>query len=242
MLAGISKLSTQNDGDIRRRIFGDIWYRLRRCTLKATKTLKKQTVTLLLITEFAGCVVLYGNLGDARNRIQSLTSQIGEITLQNSELKNEKELLLEKVSILSETINMKVQREKEQEEEIRQSYIPTRLPFQGTASYNGQEKELDGNPIAKFYNANGISIVATANGTVASVEGNRWTGVTVTVDHGNGYISIYKSNVESKVSEGERVTNETVLFQISAQNKELGYQIIENGAYIEPIELIESYG
>ena len=67
--------------------------------------------------------------------------------------------------ILSETINMKVQREKEQEEEIRQSYNPTRLPFQGTASYNGQEKELDGNPIAKFYNANGISIVATANGT-----------------------------------------------------------------------------
>ena len=41
---------------------------------------------------------------------------------------------------------------------------------------------------------------------------------------------------------GETVTVETELFDIQNGNETLGYQIINNNAYIDPLSLMEIYG
>ena len=62
------------------------------------------------------------------------------------------------------------------------------------------------------------------------------------VDHGNGYFSVYRNGSKPKVEVGETVTVETELFDIQNGNETLGYQIINNNAYIDPLSLMEIYG
>ena len=64
----------------------------------------------------------------------------------------------------------------------------------------------------------------------------------MTVDHGNGYFSVYRNGASPKVKEGDTVTNATELFKIETGNEVLGYQIIENEEYIDPLSLMETYG
>lgn len=224
-------------------MYGHIMERISwRCALKNKETLKKKLIAVLITAELACCVILIENLNSANDRIRSLNGQIQEITQLNTKLAEEQKTLQEKIILLSDTVLLKTQREKEYEEEIRQSYIPTGLPFNGSAVYDGQEHELDGSPVALFYAADGISVTAAANGTVSSVEGSPQNGFCVKVDHGNGYCSIYRSGLRPTIAEGYEVTDKTVLFPVDGQNKELRYQITLNGKYIDPIELIESDG
>ncbi len=44
------------------------------------------------------------------------------------------------------------------------------------------------------------------------------------------------------MKEGDEVTTSTELFTIDAGHEQLGYQIIENDAYIDPLSLMEIYG
>lgn len=209
--------------------------------MKSKGTLKKKMIVFFITAELVFCIILIINLYNANSRILSLSGQIHEITQQNTKLAEEQKVMQEKIWLLSDTVILKMQREKECEEEIRQSYIPTGLPFNGTAFYNRKENERDGDPIALFYASDGISVTAAANGTVVSVEGDLQNGFCVTVDHDNGYCSIYRSRLKPVVAEVYEVTDKTVLFPVDG-NKELGYQITENGHYIDPIELIESNG
>lgn len=220
----------------------DMGLRSRRCVLKNKGIFRKKMIALLITTEFVCCIVLMKSLYNANNRILSLNGQIHEITQLNTELTEEKKTLQEKVILLSDTVILKTQREEEYKEEVQASYIPTGLPFSGTAFYNSQENELDGNPTATFYASDGITVTASANGTVRTVEGNLQSGFCVTVDHGNEYCSMYRSALKPIVAEGYEVTDRTVLFPVNEQNKELKYQITVDGKYIDPIELIESNG
>ena len=172
----------------------------------------------------------------------TLKTQVDTLTQQNSELTTENEVLLEKVAILSDTVNDKVQKEEEREAEIVKSYIPTGFPLKGTASYNEEETTLEGNPIALFQASQGTSVIATANGKVSSAAGDATAGYIIMIDHGNGYFSVYRNGSEPKVKEGDEVTSDTELFQIERGHEKLGYQIIENDSYIDPLGLMEIYG
>ena len=44
------------------------------------------------------------------------------------------------------------------------------------------------------------------------------------------------------MKEGDEVTTSTELFTIDDGHEQLGYQIIENDAYIDPLSLMEIYG
>ena len=53
---------------------------------------------------------------------------------------------------------------------------------------------------------------------------------------------MYRNGSEPKVKEGDEVTSDTELYQIGRGHEELGYQIIENDSYIDPLGLMEIYG
>lgn len=199
-------------------------------------------IVFLIIAALTYCLILAGELSDANKSILELKTQVQEITEENNLLVAENEELQEKVAILSDTVNDKIQQEEERVAEQAQSCIPSGFPLKGTAAYNENETELDGQPIAYFEVAQGTGVIATANGTVSSIAGNSTSGYIIMVDHGNGYFSVYRNGSKPKVSEGDEVTKATELFVIEAGQERLGYQIIEENKYINPLELMEIYG
>ena len=44
------------------------------------------------------------------------------------------------------------------------------------------------------------------------------------------------------MKEGDAVTNTTALFDMETGHETLGYQIIENERFIDPLSLMETYG
>lgn len=183
-------------------------------------------------------VVMINNLKIANLTVESLTSQLSDLRETTNNLVKENDELQNKVEILSDTVNDKVQKEEEREAQIAQSYVPTGYPIKGTASYNDTVTELDGNPIAYFQAQQGTSVVAAANGTVASIAVGETGERIITIDHGNGYCSIYRSSAEPKISEGAEVTNQTELFETGVGSELLGYQISKDGKYIDPMGLM----
>lgn len=206
-------------------------------------------VAMLVIAVLSYCLILAGELKHSRNTLEEFRTRNEELAKQNGELlaeqekaARENEELQEKVEILSDTINGKVQQEKEREAEIARTYIPNGFPLKGKATYSEIETELEGNPIAVFYALRGNSVVATAYGTVSSVAGDMRAGYVVKIDHGNGYVTVYRNGARPKVDEGDTVSNTTELFDIEVGNGKLGYQIIENGQYIDPLSFMETSG
>ncbi len=187
-------------------------------------------------------VVMINNLKIANLTVESLKSQLSDLKETTNNLVRENDELQDKVEILSDTVNDKVHQEEQREAEIAKSYVPTGFPLKGAASYSDTVTELDGNPIAYFQAPQGTSVLAAANGTVSSVSAGDTGEYVVTIDHGNGYCSIYRSAANPKVSEGAEVTGQTELFVTGAGSEQLGYQITKDGEYIEPMELMNIDG
>ena len=64
----------------------------------------------------------------------------------------------------------------------------------------------------------------------------------MTIDHGNGYITLYYNGGNPLVKKGDKVTKDTVLFEIGSFNTNVAFQIIENGTYISPMSFVDIQG
>jgi septal ring factor EnvC (AmiA/AmiB activator) len=186
-------------------------------------------------------IIMSREYRNVNKEVDELNQQIETLNEENLALQNENDELQEKMAILSSTINEKVQQQEQIEAEIAQAYIPNGFPIKSTATYNEDETELDGNPIAIFHASEGTSVTASASGTVESVESTA-SGYIVTIDHGNGYKSIYRNAAKPKVVQGDTVTSDTEIFRIAAGSEELGYQVTLDGEYLDPLELMEIKG
>lgn len=93
-----------------------------------------------------------------------------------------------------------------------------------------------------FTAADGAMVVATAAGTVTAVNDDGDYGHNIWVDHGNGYVTIYRNPGEVKVKQGERVNQGTTLFLVTGEDSKLGYQMMKDGVYIDPMEMLAING
>lgn len=179
------------------------------------------------------------------SRETALKTKLEEMSQANAELQQENEQLLDKVSILSKTVNEKVDAEKVQEEKN----MPTGFPLSGTADMEETEEVLemeDGDvvrPMILFDASDGISVVAAGAGVVSYVEMDNKYGYQVFIDHGNGYTTIYRSGTEPKVKQGDEVARGALLYEMKEdEDNELAdimaYQVMKDGEYIEPTEVL----
>jgi murein DD-endopeptidase MepM/ murein hydrolase activator NlpD len=198
-------------------------------------------IIFIVVATLVYGIIITIDYNKVNRNVVALKSEVEELSVQNTSLETENDELQEKVAILSSTVTEKVQQQEEQEAQLAQSYIPSGFPLKGTATYNEDETELDGNPIALFHASEGTSVIAAANGTVEKVE-KVADGYIVTIDHENGYKSIYRNGTKPKVAEGDTVTSDTEIYRITTGSEELGYQIMENDEYIDPLDLMEIYG
>ncbi|MBQ8591349.1 MAG: M23 family metallopeptidase [Lachnospiraceae bacterium] len=179
-----------------------------------------------------------------------LTLQMGQMSRQNSELTVENESLQEKVLLLSETVNQKV----EAEAEAIEKAIPSGFPLagittileednsQGAEEETAEAKEVGAAPEVIFEVAEGNSVIAAGSGVIVSIVEDETWGKVLKIDHENGYISVYKVDEEPKVKEGDEITKGTLLFEITDDNEQIRYQILQDEVYIDPLELMEISG
>ena len=139
------------------------------------------------------------------------------------------------VQILSETVIQKTERESFLAAQLDQQSIPTEFPLTGYATF---EEVPEGDPMCIFTASSGAMVVATANGTVAAVNDDAEYGHNIWVDHGNGFVTVYRNKGEVKVKQGETVRQGSTLFLINDENSRLGYQMMRDGTYIDPMEML----
>lgn len=144
-----------------------------------------------------------------------------------------------KIEMLSITIQDQTQQIAELQAQIAEQSVPTDYPLTGSASMT---VITDGDPMVEFTATEGSTVVAAGKGVVTAVEEDEVYGSRVVIDHGNGYVSIYRNKGESQVKVGDEVVSGTTLFMVSEDNRQLGYQIKENDVYIDPTTIIAIKG
>lgn len=201
-------------------------------------------VILLILCIFMGAALGYfyfeKEVWAEKNReTAAQQEQIAALEQEKADLENQVASLEETVQILSETINQKTQNETQLSEQLEKQTLPTEFPLTGSAT---MEEAAEGDPICIFTAVSGAMVVATAGGTVTAVNDDSEYGHNVWVDHGNGYVTIYRNSGEVKVKQGEKVTQGTTLFLIDDENSKLGYQMLKDGVYINPMEMLAISG
>ncbi len=158
---------------------------------------------------------------------------------EKKSLQNEIDDLTEKITVLSETVNQKVEKLEEVQEQLDAQKVPVGFPMTGSATI----QEIGGeNPLCVFSGTENTLVIAAANGTVLSIEEDSEFGHKITVDHGNGYTTIYRNKGNVLVKQGDVIFKGSAIFIIEKNNLQLGYQMTKEGIYINPMDVISISG
>lgn len=161
------------------------------------------------------------------------------LELENGELKTKVKDLSDSVNLLSDTVNQEAYKAEQLQAKLDEEFLPTEFPLTRSAAF---EEAPEGDPMCIFSASSGAMVVATAKGTVTAVNDDAEYGHNVWVDHGNGYITIYRNKGEVMVKQGETVQQGSTLFIINDENGRLCYQMMKDWVYIDPMELLEIRG
>lgn len=206
------------------------------------------------------CYIIYSAI--TIHNLRAIQSEqkikIDELVAENSTMETSNAELDTKVQQLSAALNQRLENEQISAEEAENNAIPSGFPLTGTASMTYAvddpsetkvtqitEENKDtatGNPLVLFDASEGNTVISSGSGTVQTVTTDAKFGNIVTIDHGNGYISIYRNQGDPLVSEGATIEKGSIIFVIGENNKSLGYQIQQDDQYINPEELIEING
>lgn len=150
------------------------------------------------------------------------------------------EALENEVQVLSTNLNEKLENEKRMTQQYDKLSIPEGFPINGSAS--AIEKQGVDRPVAKITTNAGSIVIATAMGIVTDVTDDIIYGHNVWVDHGNGYVTIYRNKSNPVVKQGDEVFRGTPIFLINEDGMEVGYQIIQDGEYVNPLDTVDIKG
>ena len=206
------------------------------------------------------CYIIYSAM--TINTLKSIQAEqkatIQELTDNNDLLEASNSKYETEVEQLKAAINKRIEEEQQSQVEAETLALPTGFPLTGTASMsNAVDNPTDttiteltdenkdtakGNPLVVFTAATGSNIIASGTGTVLTVTTDTKFGNIVTIDHGNGYISLYRNAGDPLVTEGSQIDKGDIIYVVGENNTSLGYQIQQDDKYIDPEDLIEING
>lgn len=221
-------------------------------TSDATNNVDRQirlypSAILILILLFCG-VVAAGILYVAENDLfQSMAAQnqqrqtlmLQDLEEKNKALEEEVKNLSSNVIVLSETLQQKVDSETKLQAELTELSLPTDFPLNRAASIT---ESTEGNPMCIFAASEGSFVIAAAKGTVIAVEDDAEYGHSITIDHGNGYVTVYKNKGDVQVKVGDEIMKGMTLYIVGEENTSLGYQMMLEETYINPMEMLAISG
>lgn len=198
-------------------------------------------IAVFLVVVAAICKFTYDSimLKDAQEEIVNQIVTINNLTDENEALSVENATLTSKITVLSETVSQKAATEDAISQETVENALPKGFPLSGSATM--QEAEQD-TPMLIFQASASVNVITTGTGTVVSVDADETYGTKIIIDHGNGYQSVYRNAGDALVKNGEELGKGYILFSIAEDNQELGYQIIKDDEYIDPMLMIDING
>lgn len=196
---------------------------------------------IFLVVVGVCCKITYDAIAlkDAREQIVEQIVTLNNLTDENEALAVENSTLSSKVTVLSETVSKKVATEDAISHETVENALPKGFPLSGSAT---MEESSGDEPMLKFTAEQGVNIITTGTGTVVSVDADASYGNKIIIDHGNGYCSVYRNNGTALVKTGEELGKGYILFTVGEENQELGYQIMKDEVYIDPMQIIDING
>ncbi len=196
---------------------------------------------LFILVVVIVCKFIYDaiTLKDAREQIVEQIVIINNLTDENEALSVENSTLTSKVTVLSETVSKKTATEDAISLETVENALPKGFPLSGSAA---MEEAQEGDPMLMFTATQGVNVITTGTGTVISVDADTDYGTKVIIDHGNGYTSVYRNNGTALVKTGEELGKGYILFTVGEENQKLGYQIMKDESYIDPMQIIDING
>ncbi|MBR6626806.1 MAG: peptidoglycan DD-metalloendopeptidase family protein [Lachnospiraceae bacterium] len=171
--------------------------------------------------------------------MQVLKDRNAELSDEVEQLNTQIHAMNEKIAVLSTTVNQKTEIENQLSAALAQHSNPTEFPLNSSAV---MEENADGTPSCIFSATSGSMVIATANGTVMAVNDEAEYGHNVWIDHGNGYITVYRNQGEPMVQQGQVVSRGAVLFLIGDKNQKFCYQMLKDGTHINPVEMLKING
>lgn len=176
---------------------------------------------------------------------QTDKKKIEELNDQIDKLNEEKKDMYDQIVNLTDLLAQKQETEESLTKELAAQSLPVGDPVEGYAlmvdgSSDGMQEQVKGRIV--FNTIIGTAIVSCADGTVLDVSADPEFGNVVTVDHGNGYQSIYRCNGSLKVTAGNPISKHEVIYVITEEDSLFAYEILKNGTPIEPLDIMESKG
>lgn len=118
--------------------------------------------------------------------------------------------------------------------------------YSETMVFNSTLSRYESHMATDFYAEEGTNVLAVYSGTVENIESTLLTGITITIDHGNGLKTVYNSLADGDmVTVGQKVKQGDVIGQVSTTNRQeykngahLHFEVIENGAVINPAKYL----
>jgi len=182
--------------------------------------------------------------------LSSMQDEMSNLSSANASLQAENEELQASIDQISKALNIMVQDEEETSAAEAEAALPKGFPLASQSSYelrkddpNSDSKDDadSGNYILVFSVSSDSHIVASGDGIIQTVTADSKYGKCVTIDHGNGYISMYRCSGNVLVDEGDSVKRGDTLI-LSDDDTTLGYQIQYNNEYVNPEDMIEISG
>lgn len=102
--------------------------------------------------------------------------------------------------------------------------------------------EYKDKPYTMFSTGNDTTVVATGLGKVIAITQDSEFGYAIKIDHENGYYSIYRGYGVPLVTVGDTVSRGCILMSVAADNRYFLYQIMYEGEYTDPMDIIEING
>ncbi len=230
------------------------------------------TVASLVVLIAVGLTVFeFYELDRMESKIKVLKDIITEQEATITRLGDEKAELSSTNEILQDKVAKAVIAEEKNQAEYDARHLPTGFPLTGSAhivdpdeffeernaagldevsafyeailAAKKKDKEEGNTDPYVFFSMSDISdVVAVGDGTVTAVSDDKTFGKSVTIDHGNGYVSIYKNSAEPKVNVGDEVVRGAIIFVGGEENNYLEYQLMQDGVFIEPMDIMDIEG
>ena len=120
------------------------------------------------------------------------------------------------------------------------------IEYSETMVFNSTLGRYSAHRAIDFFAPEGAEVFAVYKGTIKSVETTLLSGVTVTIDHGNGLVTVYNSLADAdEISVGATVKQGDVVGHVSTTNRQeykdgahLHFEVIENGEVIDPAKYL----
>ena len=211
-------------------------------------TITKKQIKALLITvaAFVALLIVWGVtmtllFGTREKAVEAVNADLQEAQDYTAQLEQQVKELTEKNTLLSDTVNRKMEEEQVRLEEEAALFYPSGIPVNGTVLYDEGTNE-EGQPYIEFTANTGSEVVAVGSGTVIMAQEHEDWGYMVQIDHGDGYVSTYQVREKPDVVVGDFVEKGEELFAVTRDNRTIIYQLLLEGEYINPEEIMEMYG